>query len=242
VLWLRESRTEIGAPEPEANPANLFTATNRGGTVRERGLLRPFFTSPAFGLICLVSLIATLVRETFNFWTPTYFHEVAGLSQSVAAGWSAIFPFLGGVSVLASGIASDRMGPRARNAILAGGLAIAALALAAMAIPQRSAWMSIGLVGMVALALLGPYSYLAGAIALDFGGKQGGAMASGLIDAAGYAGAILAGDSVARISSRYGWSAAFGILATLTLIGAAAAGVLLVVSASRPTLARGARK
>jgi sugar phosphate permease len=57
-------------------------------------------------------------------------------------------------------------------------------------------------------------------------------MASGLIDAAGYLGAILAGDSVARISSQYGWGAAFAILAALTLIGASAAVKVMQTSRS----------
>jgi hypothetical protein len=43
--------------------------------------------------------------------------------------------------------------------------------------------------------MIGPYSYLAGAIALDLGGKAGGATTSGTIDAVGYLGEILAGDT-----------------------------------------------
>ena len=55
-------------------------------------------------------------------------------------------------------------------------------------------------IGIVAFCLLGPYSYLGGAFALDFGGKQASAMSSGIIDGVGYLGAVAAGDSVARIS------------------------------------------
>ena len=44
------------------------------------------------------------------------------------------------------------------------------------------------LVASVAFTLIGPYSYLAGAISLDFGGKQGSAIASGIIDSVGYLG------------------------------------------------------
>ena len=55
-------------------------------------------------------------------------------------------------------------------------------------------------IGVVAFCLLGPYSYLGGAFALDFGGKQASAASSGIIDGIGYLGGVLAGDSVARLS------------------------------------------
>ena len=45
---------------------------------------------------------------------------------------------------------------------------------------------AMALVALVAFLLIGPYSYLAGAISLDFGGKRGGATACGIIDGVGY--------------------------------------------------------
>jgi OPA family glycerol-3-phosphate transporter-like MFS transporter len=82
-----------------------------------------------------------------------------------------------------------------------------------------------GLVGLVGFLMIGPYSYLAGAISLDLGGKQGSGTACGIIDGVGYLGAILAGDSVARVSVAYGWPGAFkalAVVALLTTFGAAA--------------------
>jgi hypothetical protein len=58
-------------------------------------------------------------------------------------------------------------------------------------------------IGVIAFCLLGPYSYLAGAFALDFGGKQEGAASWGLIEGVGFGvGGVPAGDSVARLSMR----------------------------------------
>ena len=68
------------------------------------------------------------------------------------------------------------------------------------------------LIGVVGLGLLGPYSYLAGAMALDFGGRQGGATSSALIDGIGYLGGIFAGDSVARLAVHYSWGGVFVVL------------------------------
>jgi len=82
------------------------------------------------------------------------------------------------------------------------------------------------LVGLVGFLVIGPYAYLAGAIALDFGGKHGSATSSGIIDGVGYLGGVLAGDSMARISVRFGWTGAFVVLAITALASSVAAGAL----------------
>src|SRR5262249_57448663 len=56
----------------------------------------------------------------------------------------------------------------------------------------------VAMIGVVAFCLLGPYAFLPGAFALDFGGKQAGAAASGLVDGTGYLGGVLAGTVMAR--------------------------------------------
>ena len=82
------------------------------------------------------------------------------------------------------------------------------------------------LIGVVAFCLIGPYSYLGGAFALDFGGKQAGAASSGIIDGVGYLGGVLAGDTVARISGAFGWHGVFVALASVSGASAVAAGFL----------------
>jgi sugar phosphate permease len=76
--------------------------------------------------------------------------------------------------------------------------------------------------------LIGPYSYLAGAIALDFGGKRGSATAAGIIDGVGYLGGVLAGDAFARATVRYGWQGAFLILAVISAASAVVALLFLL--------------
>jgi sugar phosphate permease len=87
-------------------------------------------------------------------------------------------------------------------------------------------WMPVGLVALVGFLLLGPYSYLAGAMSLDFGGKRGSATAAGIIDGVGYMGGWLSGDTVARVTVRYGWHNAFLMLAVASLLTALIALVL----------------
>ncbi len=89
------------------------------------------------------------------------------------------------------------------------------------------------LVGLVGFLMLGPYSYLAGAISLDLGGKQGGATACGLIDGVGYLGGILAGGSVARLSVEYGWHGGFKAPAGGALLSSVGAAMFLYLQRSR---------
>ena len=89
-------------------------------------------------------------------------------------------------------------------------------------------------VAAVALLTIGPYSFLAGAVALDLGGSKGSGTASGLIDGVGYLGGVLSGDSIARISVALGWSGAFAVLAGVAAFSSAAAGVFFRFERHRP--------
>ena len=229
-IFLRESRVDSGFPEATVNPANLFAGSEeRPASVRE--LLLPLLRSKAFVLVCLLSFGCTIVRETFNAWTPIYLHSFVGYSQGRAASLSAVFPLLGAVSVLVTGWLADRIGANRRALPLLVGLIATAVSLGALTtVPAGldSASVTLTLIGVVAFCLLGPYSYLGGAFALDFGGKRAGAMSSGIIDGVGYFGGILAGDSVARIAGAFGWQGVFFSLAIVCFVSAVAAGSLFI--------------
>jgi OPA family glycerol-3-phosphate transporter-like MFS transporter len=83
-------------------------------------------------------------------------------------------------------------------------------------------------VTLIGFLLIGPYSYLAGAISLDFGGKQGSSTASGFIDGIGYLGGMMAGDSMARLVVQFGWNGAFLFLSVVALLSTATAVLLLL--------------
>jgi sugar phosphate permease len=228
--WLlRESPVEIGEPEPSVSPGNLFGQDRDVQPRRLADLLGPFFRSRVFWLACALSLGTTILRETFGLWTPTYFTQAIGMTAAEAASNSAWFPFFGGISVLVCGYLSDRLGGGGRAMLMLGGLGLATGALVVLGLgwlPASRIWPVI-LVAAVAFLTIGPYSFLAGAMALDFGGKQGSGTASGLIDGVGYLGGVMSGDSVARLSVRYGWNGAFLFLAAIACASSVAAGVLL---------------
>ncbi len=229
-FWLKESPLVVGLDEPAANPIHLIAdaaASNEPVTVR--ALVVPLLTSPMFLIVCVLSLGLTLLRETFGIWSPAYFADVIGSTTAQAAHQSALFPLLGGASVLLAGWLGDRLGQGGRaTVILAGCLGTAAvLGMLAYGRFEMGSWTPVGLVGLVGFMMLGPYSFLAGAISLDLGGKRAAATACGIIDGVGYLGAILAGGAVARLSVDYGWPGAFKALAVVALLTALAAGIFL---------------
>jgi len=205
-------------------------------------LVLPLLRSRAFVMVCLLCFAATMVRETFNTWTPVYLRDFLGYSVSHSATLSAIFPGVGALSVLLAGWASDRLGPNARSLLLS------------RAWPPRRwrSWFSrrcgrvppgwvlpVAMIGIVAFCLLGPYSFLPGAFALDFGGKQAGAAASGLVDGTGYLGGIAAGTVMARLSVAFGWGGVFVTLAVVSALAAVGACYLYVLNARRAAGAPG---
>lgn len=231
AIFLRETPEERGLPAPEANPLNVYGADGEHKNEKHPGLkaiLRPLFTSFPFWLVCLLSLGTTLLRETFNFWTPTYFVQFVGLSGSQAAARSALFPLFGGISVLLAGVVSDKLGLNGRNLVLVVGMAASTVCLVVLARTpgHASQWTPVMLVTLVGFLLLGPYSYLAGAMSLDFGGKRGSATAAGIIDGVGYLAGWLSGDTVARITVAFGWKNAFLSMAGVALLTALVALVL----------------
>jgi OPA family glycerol-3-phosphate transporter-like MFS transporter len=230
LIFLRDSPQSYHLPLPEENPLNLFShesaAAQRPGMA---AIFRTLLSSYAFWLVCGLSLGTTLLRETFNLWIPTYFTQMVGMTSAQAASGSALFPFFGGLSVLFTGFLSDHLGPEGRSRILFGGLCFSIPALLGLAEVTMHAprFVPLALVAAVAFCLLGPYSYLAGAMALDFGGREGSATASGMIDGFGYLAGILSGNAMAHLAVAYGWQTMFLVLAGVAGLTSVVGGLAL---------------
>ena len=78
------------------------------------------------------------------------------------------------------------------------------------------------------LLVYGPYSLIAGAMAVESGGPKLAATAAGVIDAAGYVAGVLAGVLFGRLLDTGGYALAFRCLAAATAVAA------LVALALRP--------
>jgi len=224
---LRSSPRDLGLEEPSANPQNVFGAAGQSAaTVPLLELLLPFLQSPLFWSICGINFGLTLIRESFNNWSSTFLKEVAGLSSGQAGIASLVFPLAGGVSAIAAGLLSDRLGGR-HGRVVVPSLVLLVVSLGSMGFINVTGRpiAAMALVAGTSFFLIGPYSYLSGVMALDLGGKRGSSTAAGLIDGAGYVGGIASGWGVAAIAARYEWAGVFLALAgvcCLTLVVAVA--------------------
>jgi sugar phosphate permease len=232
ILWLRESRIDEGHTPATPNPLNLF-AQSEAPPASVWALLGPLIRSRAFLLVCLLSFGCTIVRETFNTWNPQYLHDQLGFSPSRSASVSAVFPAVGVLSVLGAGWLSDKLGLNGRALLMFLGLTGTAAALLVLMTVHPGATNTlfpVVMIGLIAFCLLGPYSYLGGAFALDFGGKQASAASSGIIDGIGYLGGALAGNVVARVADAFGWEGVFVALAVISAVAALCAGALYLLN------------
>lgn len=225
---LESSPTEVGEEEPPASASNLYG--ERGNESRPESLadlLLPLLRSPAFILVCVMSFGLTVLRETFNFWTPTYLVESAGLAQEDAARWSSAFPFFGGLSILAAGYLSDHFFGGKRGPVMFMFLLPAVGCLLALwALPaQTGAVAPVLLISLIGFLMIGPYAFLSGAISVDLGGKKASSTAAGIADAVGYFGSVASGWGVGRVASEWGWSRAMLLLALIGALTAVTAGL-----------------
>ncbi len=119
------------------------------------------------------------------------------------------------------GLVWDRVPPRAHRWVIAGILAVLAAVLmfipeTAHAFPASAPWFLFA----VGLLVYGPYSLLAGALAVESGGPRLAASASGIIDAVGYAASSLSGVAFGLIVKAGGYDLGFRCLAGVTAVAA----------------------
>lgn len=186
-------------------------------------VLAGLFARPQFLVTLALSFALTLMRESFNVWSVDFLASIQGGASAVQkAGWqSTLFDLAGGVSIVAFGVAYDRVSPGRRRWLMAGCLGLLALVVAAL--PPVAAVSPAGaavLVGAVGLLVYGPYSLLAGALAIESGGKEAAATAAGIIDGVGYLGGALAGGALGMILDVGGYALGFRLLAVVTVLSA----------------------
>jgi sugar phosphate permease len=192
------------------------------------------FRRPQFLVVCALSFTITLMRESFTTWSVDFLTSVQGDTKSLATAalQSIGFDLAGGFAILVSGAAYDRVSPGRRRFLIAGTLAVLSGVLfilpgAAVFSPAAG----VVLMGLVGLLVYGPYSLLAGVLAVESGGAKMAATAAGIIDGVGYIAATLAGSTLGLLLDMGGYSLGFRALAGVT---AAAAVIALGLRACPP--------
>ena len=224
---LKSTPESVGFPAPPVHPNSLFAYAEAplDGPTSPGRLLGPYLRSRSFQLMLVMSFGLTALREAFSFWVPTYLVEAAHLSEGAASRYSALYSLFGMVSIVGAGYLSDAWLRGRRGPLILTACVLLVPVLLLMSRPTNTSALPLLLISLTGLLLLGPYSFLAGAMSLDAGGRQGAATASGLIDAAGYGGATLALWLTGALAEHRGWAGAFVALA---LLAAATAGTALV--------------
>ncbi len=227
LFTLKSSPQDVGLPEPLTSAANVYGGAGEQPVPPSFAeLIGPLLASPAFWLCAVMNFGLTLIRETFNFWSPTFLTEVTGATNEGAAIGSMVFPLVGAASALIAGTLSDRFDGRHARVILPTIILLtAALCILAFADMQGHYTLALVLLSAVSFFLIAPYSFLSGVIACDLGGKRGSSTTAGLLDSAGYLGGVVSGWGIGRIAVDYGWSGAFGFLAGVCAVTAVVAGV-----------------
>lgn len=227
AVVLRASPLDVGEVEPEVNPGNVYGSAGADSHPEGlRSLIRPLLSNPTFWLVCILCAGLTFIRETLNFWTPLYLKNSLQLETSDAAMYSAILPLAGGAAAVIVGFGSDRWLAGRRSVVIAGCLALLTTLLVVMAIVTDRAGLStqLALLSAVSFFLVGPYSTLGGAIALDLGARRGGATTAGLVDSAGYMAGMASGAIAGRLARD--WPTLFIVLAGAAGLALGAALVL----------------
>jgi sugar phosphate permease len=207
------------AVDPDGSPAAAAVPGAAALGRRVLGLL----AQPRFLVVLGLSLGLTLVRESLNTWNVDFLASLQQGTGSVAraALQSTGFDLAGGISILAMGVAYDRTPPRARGLLVGGTVLLLAACLFALpavgrASPVGAAWLLAG----VGLLAYGPYSLLAGTLALESGGARHAATAAGLVDFTGYLAGVLAGSALGHLVDRGGYALAFQVLGATAFVAA----------------------
>ncbi|HRI51047.1 MAG TPA: MFS transporter [Pseudomonadota bacterium] len=240
---IKASPLEVGYPLPSDDSSQRAAgpAGPVGGDRLALGKrLRLLLGSGRFLIVCCLSLVLTLLRETFNNWLPAYFAHLGGSAYS-AVFKSALFPLLGCVGTILAGWLSDTYFRNNRGPILAGFLAAAGCVLIGLGHPEPViAWahqrlgvdgglVIAAMVGLIGFFVLAPYSMVGGGVfALDYGGRQAAGTAANLLDGVGYTASIFAGIGVGKLltSASGDWRPVFSLM-TWAVFGCAGLSVLL---------------
>lgn len=208
-------------------PAAVAVTPDQNQAAPEGGFsfaqIRVLATIPQFWIVCALSFVLTITRETFNVWTVDFIKTEggAGMTSQLAAMLSTPFDAAGAVGILFLGYILDRMAWPARRKLL-----FAILALLAVLVYALPTLFHTGMIPvMIGLALIGflsygPYSLLAGIFSVEIRGKAYVATVAGLVDASGYLAGIVSGYFFGRLLDVGGYRLGFHFLGAVTVLAA----------------------
>ncbi|MGC4122036.1 MAG: MFS transporter [Myxococcales bacterium] len=219
-LRLRGTPAEAGVQEA-AKPSSEPVKDQPHGHPRFGSELLALLRHPAIWLVCSSYFILKMARYTFLGWSNVFLFEKLGYKAGDATLATIPITVGGLVGTLAAGYASDRLfqARRAPVAVLSlVGLAILTPIYAHLEPGQPG--LAIGLHLGVGFCLFAADAIMSMATAMDLGTGKGAASAAGVINGAGSIGATLSPFLGAYVSTRFGWTNAWYVLAVLMAVAA----------------------
>ena len=194
-LFLKSGPADVGMPPPSAAAGGEAKPHPLDGTGLREALLH-FARSGRVWLMCVSLMCTTVLMEVIGF-LPLYLKETLKISPAQAATVSAVFPAGCLVALLAGGWVYDRVPRKTRALLLGGMLVFAALCLGALfamgrasLAPETAFALTAAVLFLYGLSLAPAYYLPMSVFSIEFGGPHCGVLI-GLIDAAGYAAAML---------------------------------------------------
>jgi sugar phosphate permease len=178
---------------------------------------------PQLWVVCAIAFSLYIMRETFNDWTVDFFKTEGGAQMSVKAAALLSTPFdaAGALGILLLGWGYDHLSRRSRAIILVVSLtALAALINYLPTLFHLGLWQVETAIALIGFLSYGPYSLLAGVLAVEIGGKRGVGTVAGIVDSAGYLGTVFAGQQFGRLVDKGGYQRGFHVLALVTVTAA----------------------
>jgi len=213
----------IGRVLPSERPAPTAGPNTAGSNGFDFRYMLRLIKLPQLWVVCGMAFALYIMRETFNDWTVDFFKTEGGaaMSNQVAALLSTPFDAAGAVGIVLLGWMFDRLTGRRRTVVLFGTLAV--LAMLVFGLPsfyRFGLWQVETVIGLIGFLSYGPYSLLAGVLAVEIGGRNGVGTVAGLVDSSGYVATVFAGHSFGRLLDYGGYRLGFHVLAFVTLTSA----------------------
>ncbi len=153
-------------------------------------IARRMFSHPVIWIIISVEFCSGYLRQAVMTWGPNYAKSIGQTAHFVFANWglvSCIAGILGGVfaGFISDAVFGSRRGPVAAVLYvgLLSGAVVAYLTIGSPLVGWAVAFMS--------LCVIGVHGMLSGTASMDFGGKKGAGIATGIIDGFVYLGSAL---------------------------------------------------
>jgi MFS transporter, OPA family, glycerol-3-phosphate transporter len=182
-LVIRDSPADAGYADFETGDASYSDEAKPSLLL----IARRMFAQRVMWIIVAIEFCSGFLRQAVMKWGRSYAKDVGVLSEFVFSKWGLITCVAGITGGIFAGFISDRVFGSRRGPVtsvlyggLLGGAAVAYFALGTSALSWSVAFMS--------LCVIGVHGMLSGTASMDFGGKKGAGIATGIIDGFVYLG------------------------------------------------------